>query len=140
MQIRRLEATSRRRAPGARLEQIADEIVEATTRFEGLVDEAPLVFVQRPVSLVLQQPTEAGDHRDRRPQLVAHEMDELRALTSLQFELLLECRDPVTGIFEAGVFRGARHAGVRSVDASGRRDRGAVVDSARSAKAGSCVR
>ena len=74
------------------------------------------------MSLVLQQPTEAGDHRDRRPQLVAHEMDELRALTSLQFELLLE-RDPVTGVFEAGDFRGASMQGsVRSTP--GRRDRG----------------
>jgi hypothetical protein len=48
------------------LKQIDDELIEAPTSLETLVDIVSLLVVERSVGFVLQQTTEAGDHGDRR--------------------------------------------------------------------------
>ncbi len=66
-----------------RLDQVADEAREALTALRALVEEAALLFVQGPDLLAEQEPRVAGDHRDRRPQLVAHDHQQLLALGGL---------------------------------------------------------
>jgi len=99
----------RSRRVGARFEQVFHEGVEPRTGFETLLDEVLLLRVERAMHLVGEQPSEPAQDGDRRAQLVADEMDQLRALTGLLREPGLELGDARPRALEthdAGVRRG----------------------------------
>ncbi len=84
-------------AGAARFHQISDEAIEAAACLQALVDEMALVFVQGAACIALEQAAETGDDRDRRAELVAHEVDQLGADAGLAGELRLELGDALLG-------------------------------------------